>query len=1209
VAASDGCEKAIRGLVEPGGFADFFKDIAVKGFAGSTAELFRAFFDGLFGPLAALARPLFAAFLEKVGGRGAVDQLAQKLLEFVQKARAAAQCLNQHDDVWKEAAERASVDVDTLKHVVRQLAGKGEEEIRRRVEELAKSLEEVDRQLRAISISPDATYFYAGDWLAGREEDGKLKLCNVFMGDCGRGIYVEYVPNKLEETVVNEVKKKAVEGGGLIVVRGAKGIGKSTAVLVALYRVLQLPLKVDDRYYKPVVVAVREYDKDEAEKFIHTARGLGLYPVFYLDPSKPRAYPKKPTGLYQPEMSIEEVRSALERLRDVTGGVAVVVLSNDQHQAVNDLVSGAKVIDADQLLAPRKEEKADFVKDLVEKYSGCRGEAVKNLADAIASQFDDGYAVAAVLAADWLKKGGCYGEEVERAVERAKGDVHRFVLHYLWYGLFRGDNVTAERYAPLLLAVGFYGPHPPKLAEAIVRAFGKEPEDAVVRWFSQPLYGTLYEAIRKVAFGAVYRRFKVGNDELCQGSKEGPCRLVEICSNKALVKDLRRRYSGIEEVAEEYTRFVAKALEAPGPTGVRQIDFLIDDFLQAFNGVAEDGHWRIRYETEGSEGVKTVEDVVDELDILTTLYGLDVLSDWYFHLEPLREWYFVGSKKVGLVRQYLFPLLRERGNELIKRAIAIVRKIERQGSFTAADLWRAVGISAAGQWDNATDEELEKAVRLAAVLLGHFATISLLILVHIEPLLSETWRRVVSGGHGGEGHQRLADWLSAIALRIARGSPRVLLLFLVVGVDKPGLEAVAPRFDALYSVASNAGKLQLLITLLYAMDWYVGDANIVAILLGKPQLGIRGLFKEVAKRIEELDSHLNGIERAYSVARLYPRLAKWYATFAELDKAVKFVEETLKALEELWKAYEEDKVFTEEKLRPYLELAQVPDLGEALIELSQYVFHHITFVYIDVSLEEAVKYAEKACELARKLGYIYSEIFSCGLLQRLKSVKAGIPPIKDLEERWQRTSQAFEHVGAAALATTLGEYVVALVSTGRLGDMEKVLEKWGWALSLYPDALALTYGVLSLFDDQHLEKVEKELPELVRTNLPNLADALYVAVEMGLFAEEIPEFATSTIELLVSVYGNDVVKALFEVVSNSRNLFLSVLVGLTYCKRGVEWGLKLAREAAWIGSHRSKGVDGRLFGELYKALEGATVGNCVTDEVLKAVFKLYYLHV
>jgi len=43
VAASDSCEKAIRGLVEPGGFPDLFIVVATKGFAGGATELFKEF--------------------------------------------------------------------------------------------------------------------------------------------------------------------------------------------------------------------------------------------------------------------------------------------------------------------------------------------------------------------------------------------------------------------------------------------------------------------------------------------------------------------------------------------------------------------------------------------------------------------------------------------------------------------------------------------------------------------------------------------------------------------------------------------------------------------------------------------------------------------------------------------------------------------------------------------------------------------------------------------------------------------------------------------------------------------------------------------------------------------------------------------------------------------------------------------------------------
>lgn len=47
-----------------------FIEIVTKSFAGGMAVLLKAFFDGLFGPSATVARPLFAAFVEKVGRRG-----------------------------------------------------------------------------------------------------------------------------------------------------------------------------------------------------------------------------------------------------------------------------------------------------------------------------------------------------------------------------------------------------------------------------------------------------------------------------------------------------------------------------------------------------------------------------------------------------------------------------------------------------------------------------------------------------------------------------------------------------------------------------------------------------------------------------------------------------------------------------------------------------------------------------------------------------------------------------------------------------------------------------------------------------------------------------------------------------------------------------------------------------------------------------------
>jgi len=691
---------------------------------------------------------------------------------------------------------------------------------------------------------------------------------------------------------------------------------------------------------------------------------------------------------------------------------------------------------------------------------------------------------------------------------------------------------------------------------------------------------------------------------------EGPCRLVEICA-EALVGVPRRRYSGVVEVAEEYAKLVAKALEAPGPTGVRQIDFLIDDFLRVFNGVAEDGRWRIRYEAKGPEGVETVEDVVDELDVLSALYGMAVLPVKSRLLKLLEEWFFVGKEKADVIRRYLFPLLREKGEELINRAVAVIHEVERRGGYADVDLWRAVGIVAAGQWDIASDEELENALRLAVATLRRFITFTPIVLEIAKPLFSEAWRRVVSGeAHGGrKRRQRLAEWLTVAASNVAIGHPLGLLHFFAVKIDKLDLETVAQHFNALYNAVSNAGKLLLLDVLFSALDWDIGGVNVAAALLGKPQSEQWRALEEVARYVEEFVSHLHGVERANVVARLYPRLARWYVSLGEFNKAVELVEETIKALDELWRAYEKDRASTEKEMWQYLELMWVkPDLKEELNRLSQHVYHHVALVYMIVDeLDMAIRYAERACESAKELGDVYHEVLSCGLLLRLKTVKDGVPPIKELEQRWQRALQVVEELGVRIIATTLGEYVVALASASRLSDVEKVLEEWGWALELHPNTSDLTYDVLSLFDARYLEKATERLLERARANLPKLADVLHNAIEADLSATW-PKIATSAMEGLVSVYGKDVVKTLLDVTSTSRKLFLATLVGLAYCKSGEGWGLKLARAAARTGS-KTKGITGDLFGELAKALESAAVDNCITDEVLKAVYKLYYFHV
>jgi len=396
-------------------------------------------------------------------------------------------------------------------------------------------------------------------------------------------------------------------------------------------------------------------------------------------------------------------------------------------------------------------------------------------------------------------------------------------------------------------------------------------------------------------------------------------------------------------------------------------------------------------------------------------------------------------------------------------------------------------------------------------------------------------------------------------------------------------ETLAQRFAALYNAASNAGKLWLLDILLYIVNWDIGVATT---LLGIPQHEQWRAFEEAVKRVEGFVSHLDDVERAYAVALLYPRLGIRLTSLSDFDRAVELAEKALETLEEVWKAYEKDKALTEERLRPYLELRQVkPDLWKELNSLSQHVYYHAAFVYMDSGeLDKAVEYAEKACKFAKELGNVHDEVASCSLPPRLNAVKDGTPSVEEFKKVWEKASQVVRGLSAEAIAALFSNYVVSLVSVGYRGEVEKALEKWGWALELHHDASALTYGVLSLLDERYLEKAMKYFIEWGRASLSKIIDALRNSVNTDL-------------------------GALTREMWRSSMLYLSALVGLAYCKRGKGWGLELAKATVWVGSQLLKGFGSRLFGELYKALEGATVGNCVTDEVLRAVYKLYYYHV
>ena len=879
--------------------------------------------------------------------------------------------------------------------------------------------------------------------------------------------------------------------------------------------------------------------------------------------------------------------------------MALVVLSSDLYSLVEEDLKGALIINADEVL---RDEKAEFIRDIVKAVSGC------NMIDSVVerlTEFVDGYAVAAALVGTWLRE-RCGTKEVVEALEWARGSIHKFVLGYVWWYIFGGnyDEAGAEKLArdhvPLIVATGLLGPHPPKFGRLIIEVFGGTAASPIVDWLTSMLHGVVEEGIRRIVEDAITRAYGSGEEKLCNGEDKGPCRLVEICAQ--FVRELGGKSR--EEVAERLEMRVVDALTRPGKSGGRPIDRLINDFVEAHNGERVNGRWRLRYPVKASAGVVYVEEEVDELDILLTLYGLASLYGVYNAPnlgvpKRLAGWVFVGGIEAAdelhalstftIFHSYVYPLILKRRKELAQRAVERCAKIGR-GLITSFDIWHAMGTVTAMDWSNATDEELAAAVKLATLILDKYATIIEILFTHFYFLFEEAWHRIEKGAKAS-----LADAIAMAANVTARGWYIYAPTVIIAGKNSSN-EVYKERYEALYRSASNAGKLALL-ELLFAE--FPVEA---AVLLNARENDERELLREVTKRVDSFVATLYGAERWYVASLLYPRLATLHAQLGEVDSALKYIEGALDALTLLEDALTKRRNEVEGILYSYLEMRFTRNIDVALEVLRFNVYVHSARVHMVAgNMQEAKKFAELACKSAERLD-AYNEVVACSLQRRLAVIESGVPPLGDFEQLWHRALDDVGTLGVEVMVTTLGQYLVALASMWRLGEVAKLLEKWWPVFVLGEEETAITYGVLSLFDTRYLRKVMAYLPAEARDNLPTLAYALREAFEAGLFSEDL-HVDEGAWKRLLDIYGYEVTRLLVTVAWNPSYLFLLVLVGLAYCRD--DWGLILARLAARIGS-LFKTYDGRLFGELATILEKIGSGECLNNEVMKFVYKLYY---
>jgi len=302
-----------------------------------------------------------------------------------------------------------------------------------------------------------------------------------------QGLFAHELEARLVETRLVGAIVDALARGESVVVVGEKGIGKSAAAVVALYEVLKgvvkwrVPAVLEPYFFDAALPAIRKLASSVRE-----ASDAGVYPIFYLDPSKLLAYTWAGVSEYKPE-HLDAFVEATSVVAQASGEFGVlIVASNDQYGLIKDLLPSARVIDADKVLGEGKEH---YVEAIVEEYCGCGGAAAKEVARHIA-RLEDNYAAAAAIAGYRLRSGVA---DVEEAVREAVEYVKRFAVHYIRHAVLK-DAVRGEG------KVGY------ALLEALKPAGRPGGGGVVARWFSQPLRGTLYGAVEELASRAASRQ-------------------------------------------------------------------------------------------------------------------------------------------------------------------------------------------------------------------------------------------------------------------------------------------------------------------------------------------------------------------------------------------------------------------------------------------------------------------------------------------------------------------------------------------------------------------------------------------------------------------------------------------------------------------------------------------------------------------------------
>jgi len=379
-----------------------------------------------------------AGYLDREELEAVVDQVALEwglgVKEFKLTARNLAKLAE------SELATR--MGLDELRMGVERVIGEIGSELERQASELERLNEEVEGLRIGVELFHLDKLEEGSHRLCFRVEGGRPK---VLGGEGGAELVVAGRFGELAEEVLKKLE------GGFLVLKGPKGVGKSTLALYCAWLALRREAVGAILYTSRLAGSLLDL-----MDLVRIAGG-GKFLVLY-DPSPLRAY-------YKPEYAGEGVLGAVESaeatlsvLLDLAEKekrvIVLAVLPEDvYHRLSAELRSGLERFTLHIDLRD-----IQFLGEVVKAYSGCQG-GFEKLVDLI-EEYEGGYTLVAKYAGLTLRKKGCMVGDVQTALEEAKGKPKLFLAYYLWSVLLKGSEDFAKRVAVPLLLHAAFGPVP-----------------------------------------------------------------------------------------------------------------------------------------------------------------------------------------------------------------------------------------------------------------------------------------------------------------------------------------------------------------------------------------------------------------------------------------------------------------------------------------------------------------------------------------------------------------------------------------------------------------------------------------------------------------------------------------------------------------------------------------------------------------------------